>query len=116
MRGSHIPKLHRTEKKINIGMDLANLTKNCPSLKSKLQFKSNTSIYWFNHERDIQNLPYKRVAEICLYTKQSPYSILQIISTNIMSLKPCPEAVGITEESLGVFSDKLNYSPLLSQV
>lgn len=33
-----------------------------------------------------------------------------------MSLKPCPEAVGITEESLGVFSDKLNYSPLLSHV
>ena len=33
-----------------------------------------------------------------------------------MSLKHCPEAVGITEESLGVFSDKLNYSPLLSYV
>lgn len=83
-----LSKLHRTEETINIGMDLENLTKSFPSLKSELQFEPSTLIYMFNHGREIQSLPLKkkkRDAEICLYTKQSTYSILQIISTGIMA-------------------------------
>ena len=87
VRDGHLSKLHRTEETINIGMDLENLTKSFPSLKSELQFEPSTLIYLFNHGREIQSLPLKnkRDAEICLYTKQSTYSILQIISTGIMA-------------------------------
>lgn len=59
-----LSKLHRTEETINIGMDLENLTKSFPSLKSELQFEPSTLIYMFNHGREIQSLPLKKKKEM----------------------------------------------------